>query len=108
MSGREEAQLRALRRRAFRKQNGLCFWCKEQMLVLHVTTTDPQDPLLVSADHHPKPRHLGGTTVPGNVVAAHRKCNSARHADLERQPGKADPPGLRDGVLVYSTERRVF
>ena len=75
---RKQYSLRALRRRAFTRQKGLCFWCGVAM------TFDLKDPRCLSADHYPIPQHLGGKTEPGNIVAACRTCNSERHPELDK------------------------
>src|SRR5688572_13936513 len=84
MSGREATLLRTLRTRAFRAQGGLCWWCK--MPMLDPPDVPETDPLRTSADHL-IPLHAGGQTVPGNIVAAHRKCNAERHPELSSMGG---------------------
>jgi hypothetical protein len=85
----EDRWIKTKRRRVAEKQGWLCHWCGQPM------TEEPNTPMQVSLDHL-VPKHNGGTTRPGNYVAAHRKCNSERHPELFR--GKdADP------VLVATT-----
>jgi 5-methylcytosine-specific restriction endonuclease McrA len=79
------ALLRALRMAAAREQNGRCYWCNHLM-----TYTDPNDPHYCSADHL-IPKHRGGKTVAGNIVAACRICNSSRHPELNLGPQGAGP-----------------
>lgn len=79
MSGCEARLMTQLRKRAFKKQRGLCYWCKQPM---HVG--EPLNhPRQVSADHL-KPRHAGGQTRADNIVAACRDCNQNRHPELNR------------------------
>lgn len=82
MSGREHNELRRLRARAFRAQGGLCHWCKQPM-VLGAPDAEPRQ---CSGDHL-IPLHNGGKTVPGNIVAACRQCNSERHPELAAMGG---------------------
>lgn len=82
MSGREEQFLRILRARAFREQDGKCYWCKEQMN----EGAENSDPRQLTGDHL-KPLHQGGKTVPGNIVAACRECNNERHPELHSMGG---------------------
>ena len=72
--------LRALRNQAARAQGGLCYWCKQPM-----TYDDPNGMRYCSADHHPVPKHAGGKTKHGNIVAACRECNSIRHPELNKR-----------------------
>jgi 5-methylcytosine-specific restriction endonuclease McrA len=69
--------LRALRAQAARDQKFLCYWCGEEMR----TDVDDNHPRAVSGDHK-IPKHNGGKTIPGNIVAAHRECNERRHPEL--------------------------
>jgi len=85
----EDNWLKAKRTRAAEKQGWLCHWCGRPM------TTDPNTDLQVSLDHL-TPKHNGGVTRPGDYVAAHRKCNSDRHPEMNRR--KASEP-----VLVATT-----
>jgi 5-methylcytosine-specific restriction endonuclease McrA len=68
--------LETLRKRAFREQGGLCYWCQQPMK----THGAQNDPLLCTADHL-IPRYAGGLTKPGNIVAACRKCNNGRQVE---------------------------
>ena len=71
----------ALRLRAYYAQKGLCYWCKEEMK----RTRDQRDPRQLTGDHL-IPVFNGGKTIPGNIVAACRKCNSERHPEMNRAP----------------------
>jgi len=44
------------------------------------------DPLQCTGDHL-IPTYAGGRTVPGNIVAACRKCNNARNPEAQRMGG---------------------
>lgn len=79
LSKRDQAQLLILRKRAFIKQDGLCYWCHHPM----DTSEFEKHPRRLSADHL-IPLHAGGRTVPGNIVAACKQCNSERHPELNR------------------------
>jgi 5-methylcytosine-specific restriction endonuclease McrA len=70
--------LRVLRAAAARQQNDRCYWCGIQM-----THNDSQHPTFCTADHL-IPKHNGGRTIHGNIVAACRKCNNGRHPELNR------------------------
>lgn len=82
MSGNEAMRLRILRARAFRKQRGLCYWCKQQMIENAPDCEQRQ----LTADHL-IPIHNGGKTVPGNIVAACRQCNNGRHPEMMAMGG---------------------
>lgn len=82
MSGSEARQLRILRARAHRSQGGLCHWCKQPM-ILGAPDTEPMQ----ATGDHLIPLHNGGATVPGNIVAACRKCNNERHPELSPMGG---------------------
>lgn len=82
MSGQEAKQLRILRERAFRAQDGLCYWCKQPMN----KDAPDSDPRQLTGDHL-EPMHNGGATVPGNIVAACRECNNTRHPELASMGG---------------------
>jgi 5-methylcytosine-specific restriction endonuclease McrA len=82
ISKREHAELRRLRARAFRVQNGLCYWCKQPMIL----DGDDSDPFRCSGDHL-IPIHNGGQTIAGNVVAACQDCNGKRHPELDSLGG---------------------
>lgn len=82
MSGSEATLLRQLRRSAYRAQGGRCFWCQEPMK----RQAEQGDPLLCTGDHL-IPLHRGGRTIPGNIVAACRKCNNERHPELKSLGG---------------------
>lgn len=71
----EPVMLRALRAAAFRKQAGLCYWCKNPMKM----NAAPDYPWLCTADHL-IPKYAGGQTKPGNIVAACARCNNTRCA----------------------------
>lgn len=73
--------LKALRERACRAQDGLCYWCHQPMLL----NGPANHPLACTADHY-IPRYAGGKTRPGNIVAACRKCNSSRQTEANIPP----------------------
>lgn len=70
--------LKVKRRRAAEKQGWLCHWCGLPMNEI------PNDPMQVSLDEL-VPQHNGGVARHGNYVAAHRKCNSSRHPEMDRR-----------------------
>ena len=74
----DEGWLKTKRRRAAARQGGLCYWCHLPM------NEEPNSPLQVSLDHL-VPKHDGGTSRAGNCVAAHRKCNSERHPEMNHR-----------------------
>lgn len=82
MSSTEARRLRTLRQRAIYKQKGACYWCSEPMSI----GAPDSDPKQATGDHL-IPLHAGGQTVPGNIVAACRKCNNERHPDFKPMGG---------------------
>lgn len=76
------------RKAAYRRQKGLCWWCKEKMHVGPPHNHDRQ----CSADHVVRLAD-GGETVPSNIVAACRKCNESRDQEYCSRvvPPVADP-----------------
>lgn len=76
---------RQARLRAFKSQNGNCFYCQLPMLP---TAQEGPRALLCTAEHL-LARCDGGRNSPKNIVAACRHCNSKRHAR-----SKALPPEL--------------
>lgn len=74
----EDIGLKAKRRRIAAEQDWLCRWCGLPMNEI------PNDPMQVSLDEL-NPKHNGGVARHGNFVAAHRKCNSERHPELNRR-----------------------
>jgi 5-methylcytosine-specific restriction endonuclease McrA len=82
LSTTERSRARFFRRHAYRRQYRLCYWC---FTGLHegAPSTDPQQS---TADHR-VPLHAGGRTVPGNIVAACRDCNTRRHPEMNRGGG---------------------
>lgn len=55
-----------LKQRAFRRENGRCFYC-DRPLIYHHATMD-----------HIKPKSQGGKLEIGNIVIACFKCNNRR------------------------------
>jgi len=76
--------LHVLRDRAAQRQNMLCHWCGIEMR----TDVEPNHPQFLTAEHL-IPKHAGGKTRPGNIVAACRKCNNERHPEMNRSPQSA-------------------
>lgn len=81
-SSHDERLTARYRDRAFRKQGGLCYWCKEPML----PSGTQNDPRSASGDHL-IPLHANGKTTANNIVAACRKCNCERHPEMNRTGG---------------------
>lgn len=73
---------RRLARRAHYRQEGLCFWCKQPMILVK-TTHNERDPRLMTAEHL-VPVYAGGLTRPGNIVAACCECNNSRNPETNR------------------------
>jgi hypothetical protein len=82
---REHNTARRLARRAYRRQGGLCFWCKRPMLLADRagSTSGGAPPRLMTAEHV-RPVWDGEPTVAGNVVAACYECNHGRSGELNR------------------------
>jgi 5-methylcytosine-specific restriction endonuclease McrA len=77
---KQYASLAELRDRAFKRQNGLCYWCGKEM-IYHGGGELPKPwnhPNMCTADHLVRSAD-GGKTITGNIVAACQKCNSTRH-----------------------------
>jgi 5-methylcytosine-specific restriction endonuclease McrA len=73
----EHLLLRQLTRRAWFKQQGLCYHCKDPIAVTQAT-----------GDHFPKSRYQGGATRHGNIVASCAECNHHRNSETNRQGGR--------------------
>jgi 5-methylcytosine-specific restriction endonuclease McrA len=73
--------VKSLRKMAFIKQSGLCYWCNREMI--WKTSENAQfvwdSPFVCTADHLVQ-KSIGGRTTPENIVAACRLCNNRRHA----------------------------
>lgn len=68
---------RALRRKLFKKQRGLCHWCGTEMSMEKVASGKRQRPDYATFEHV-QPKSLGGSDSRSNIVLAHAKCNHAR------------------------------
>ena len=82
--GPVQYSLQALRESAARRQGNLCYWCKEPMVPCSLENEG--NPSMVTAEHL-IPKHAGGETKPGNIVAACAKCNHHRHPELNKAKG---------------------
>ena len=71
-------RLQALRRRAYLRQDGKCWWCGKPMIFKPPTPGDTPQRLCTA--EHLVPRSEGGRTDRNNIVAACRACNCARQA----------------------------
>ena len=71
-----QSKVKQARLRAFRSQNGNCFYCELPMLP---AAQEGPSSLLCTAEHL-LARCDGGSDSPRNIVAACRHCNSRRHA----------------------------
>lgn len=73
-----------LRDAAFKKQKGLCYYCKCKMsLAVRPTEFKHSNlvpPITECTAEHLQARRDGGADIPRNVVAACRYCNQSRHA----------------------------
>ena len=75
-----EAKLfRLLRSRADKAQHGRCYLCG----IIMLTSVPQEHPQYLTGDHL-IPKHAGGITKAGNIVAACRYCNNGRHPELNR------------------------
>jgi 5-methylcytosine-specific restriction endonuclease McrA len=74
-----DGRIQRWRDRAFKVQQGLCYYCDEPM---NPRTDRQDDPKMVTAEHL-VPKKNGGRNVASNIVAACRYCNNVRH-----NPGK--------------------
>ena len=78
--GNRSSKIKALRKEAYDRQRGKCYWCGTPMK----TSTELNDPLRCTADHL-IPLNEGGKTCRENIVAACSKCNHGRHPELTRK-----------------------
>lgn len=78
--GAESVKVKKYRRRAFERQAGLCYWCRQPMIWKTKQNAAKvwDHPRACTADHLVMRSH-GGITVPENIVAACRECNNSRH-----------------------------
>lgn len=77
---RNRKRLGRLRKLAFKKQNGKCFWCGEPMIekAQENACWAHNHPRVCTGDHlilH----SAGGGETPENIVAACLECNTKRH-----------------------------
>lgn len=78
---------RQLAKKAHYRQGGLCFWCREPMVLVRTTPDYRDDPKLMTAEHV-VPKYAGGQTRPGNIVAACYHCNNTRNPETNQiKPG---------------------
>jgi hypothetical protein len=82
----DQITARRLARRAFMRQDGLCFWCRRPMDPASAGQDGVCSPRTMTADHLEQVWE-GGRTVPGNVVAACYECNQTR-GKITNQLGK--------------------
>ncbi|ATS62678.1 MULTISPECIES: HNH endonuclease [Xanthomonas] len=84
-------RLKSLRISAFQAQSGRCFYCGLPMWLASPNELGLRPgsarPYQCTAEHLVA-RQDGGLDVPGNVVAAHTRCNQRRH----NRPGTAPSP----------------
>lgn len=66
--------------RLYDKQNGLCFYCGEQMIVVDTATLRRLPPKAITQDHL-LPKSKGGTRAAHNIVGACWQCNHRRGTD---------------------------
>lgn len=92
----------ALRRKAFERQGGACYYCGLPMWLRDMTLFAAtyglslrQARLLQATAEHLKPRQHGGG-LGRNIVAACLRCNSLRHA--HRHQAAPDPVTYRNRV----------
>lgn len=73
------ARMRGDRRRAMKRQRGLCWWCDRIMLRPHELALKDHPGLMVTMEHL-RPRGNGGSDRSDNIVAACEDCNQKRGA----------------------------
>lgn len=74
MKSKVKIKNETLRKRLWKAQGGLCFYCDKPMLL----NAGYMWHGLLPSKEHLKPRSEGGTHNADNIVLAHRKCNSLR------------------------------
>lgn len=72
----ERTVFKQMRRRAYDAQGGRCFFCRQAFACEEIT------------GDHLVPRYAGGTTRPGNIVAACAPCNNSRNSSETNRYGK--------------------
>lgn len=87
---------RKRRNRLFEKQNGLCFWCEEPMVLIQRPAQHLELPRLCTLEHLRSKAHPGRLEQSNGerrTVAACWECNRARGSGLCWTPplGKTDP-----------------
>lgn len=76
MSLESAAERARLRDAAFKRQKGLCHWCKTPMLNTK-RARRARSPMACTLEHL-IPRHIGGPNTEDNTVAACLQCNEER------------------------------
>lgn len=76
----ERMRMKRARAAAYERQQGLCYWCGEQMILKtkHNAGAVWQHPRVCTGDHLDFKMN-GGRVSSDNIVAACRKCNNTRH-----------------------------
>lgn len=82
------------RRRAFHRQQGLCYYCHVKMWELAYCQSKPGRRHHQSTAEHLIPRSEGGSNSAENIVAACLFCNITRHRSRDVQT----PEKYRDKV----------
>ena len=95
--------IKSLRSKAFRQQNGYCYYCEQPMWLSesdaiqlarrHCLRLSQVNPLKCTAEHL-RARQDGGADEADNIVAACWFCNNHRH----RQVNPMKPPAYRNLV----------
>lgn len=80
-NGKTGRSKRRLRERLFQRQDGKCYWCKEEMELEHFVNTKlgnlKENPRFATIEHL-LPKYRGGLNGADNCVAAHAHCNHKR------------------------------
>ena len=94
----QKGAMKRLRRRAFERQGGLCYWCKQEMILKTAENASEvwNHPRVCTGDHLVW-KARGGKLTEDNIVAACGECNFKRHPPLPELT-KLDWPWLEQLV----------
>lgn len=90
MGGEQLRRKKKLRKAAFQRQGGKCYWCgcamiyKTQENAHELHENKEMLSLMCTADHVTQ-RSIGGKTSKDNIVAACFGCNTRRHATYQER-----------------------
>lgn len=94
----ERGRIKKLRRAAFKRQSGLCFWCHDPMIEkTSVNGAEVWNHRRMCTADHLLWKARGGLTTRSNIVAACADCNQRRHPP----PHEGDVQSYEDWPWLY-------